>query len=135
MNIKGAQQICSEYDLQPSELRHRLVNDTQFKLQVTEYRQIWSHPTNAKERVQVKAATMAEDALTDVWQMLTNPEVNPSIRLDAHKHLSRLADVEPKRDAADQGGRFSVTINLPGAAPMQVVADTATDSTDVLEAA
>jgi len=132
MNIKNAQQICSEYDLPPNELRYRLNHDKQFRLQVAEYRQIWSHPTNAKERVQIKTATMVEDSLTDIWQILTNPDNNPAIRIDAHKHLSRLADVEPKKDGVDQGSRFSVTINLPGAEPMQVVADAAVDA---LEAA
>ena len=123
MSIKPVKSICEEYDIKPSELKVRLKTDAQLRLQVNEYAQIWNHPMNAKERVQIKSAVMAEDGLMDIWKIFTNPEGNPAVRLDCHRHLTKLADVEPKRDAAEQGSRFSVTINLPGESePMRVVA-------------
>lgn len=124
MKIKPAAQVADEYGLTPQELAHRLKTDKQLRLQVAEYAAIWNSPMHAKERVRIKAACMAEDALMDVWAILTNGELNPSVRLDAHKHLTKLADVEPRREGAEGGSRFSVTINLPGREEMVISAGT-----------
>jgi len=122
MGIKTPKAIAEDYGLQPQELVQRLQNDRNFSRQVSEYRNVWLHPMNAAERVRIKAAVLAEDGLLEVWRILVSDDINPSVRLDAHKHVSRLADVEPKKDLADGGSRFSVTINLPSGEAMQVVA-------------
>jgi hypothetical protein len=57
---------------------------------------------------------MVEDALPDMWHLLANAEVHPNVRLDVHKHLSKLADVEPKKDAPEVGPQFTLTLNLGG---------------------
>ena len=125
MGIKTPAEVAQDYGLTPADLKLRLSKDKQLQHQVRELRQMWNDPTNVTERVRVKAGAMVEDALMDLWHMMTNPENHPGTRLDVHRHLSKLADVEPKRDATDaQGSRFSVIINLPGQSePMRVVAE------------
>ncbi len=125
MNIKSPAAIAAEYGLSTSELSRRLKSEPQLAGQVTEYRKVWNHPMNAAERVRIKTAVLVEDGLPDLWALFTNTENNPNMRLDVHKHLTKLADVEPKREADnDIGSRFNVTIVLPGAEPMEIHAAT-----------
>jgi hypothetical protein len=123
MGIKPADQVARDYGLEPSELAARLRSDTAFQAQVKEYKQVWLHPSNAAERVRIKTAVLAEDGLVDLWAIFVNPEVNPATRLEVHKHVTKLADVEPRREGEAMGSRFSVTIVLPGEEPMKVVAE------------
>jgi hypothetical protein len=123
LRIKPASQIAEEYGISNTELAHRLKHDAAFKQQFLDLLDEWQHPLAAADRVRLKAAALAEDGLVELWGLFSNPDVNPSIKLDVHKHLSKLADVEPKRDASEQGSRFSVTINLPNVDPMEVVAN------------
>lgn len=138
MRIKDAAQIAKEYDIPQAELARRIRTDRNFAAQILEYKRIWHHPTNAAERVRIKAAVLAEDGLINIWNIFQNPDTHPAVRLDAHKHLTKLADVEPKKDLDAQGSRFSVTINLPNVDPMEVVAtvaDASEDLSDAVEAA
>ena len=112
--IKTPKEIAAEYGLTAGELKVLWHKDKQLQKQVSELRRMWNDPTNVTERVRMKAGAMVEDGLMDVWAMLTDVENNPSVRLDAHRHLAKLADVEPKREAGMEGSRFSVVINLPG---------------------
>jgi hypothetical protein len=121
MAIKNPKDIAADYGLPPKELAQRLQTDTAFARQVREYRAIWLSPTNAAERVRIKSAVLAEDGLMEIWRVLVNDDLNPSVRLDAHKHLSKLADVEPRREDAQSGPTFSLTLNLGGDATETIV--------------
>jgi hypothetical protein len=91
---------------------------------------------NAAERVRIKAAALAEDGLMDIWHLLVDQDVNPSVRLDAHRHLAKLADVEPRREDAQSGPTFSLTLNLGSdGAPPIVVEQTQPEPMDALESA
>ena len=130
MRIKPAGAVADEYGIPRAELVRRLKTDKAFQAQIAEYQQIWLHPTNAAERVRIKSAVLAEDGLHALWDIFMDRDINPGIRLDCHKHLAKLADVEPRRAAEDaQGSRFAVTINLPNVDPMEVVA-TVTDASE-----
>jgi len=136
MGIKPVAALLDDYGLSAAQMRQRMA-DPNYQAQIREYRRIWSSPMNAAERVRIKTAVMVEDGLTDLWQIMTNAEMNPSVRLDAHKHLTRLADVEPQRSADAGGSRFSVTINLPGQEQMVVEANAVpvaeTEEPDLIE--
>lgn len=124
--MRPAADIASDYGMTSQELITRLKTDRQLQLQVSELKRIWNSPLSAAERVRLKTAVMVEDGLTDLWRLMTNSDTAPAVRVDIHRHLAKLADVEPKKDPIEQGSRFSVTINLPGAAePMHVVAESA----------
>jgi hypothetical protein len=138
MNIRAPADIADAYGMTPQELSDLIKSDAQLRLQIREYKQVWSNPMNAVERIRIKAAVMVEDSLLDLWKIMTNEEQSPAVRLDTHRHLSKLADVEPRKDAGDQGPKFSVTINVPGTTePMTIDAtldDAALDDADPLEA-
>lgn len=124
MRIKPAGAVADEYGIPRAELVRRLKTDKAFQAQIAEYQQIWLHPTNAAERVRIKSAVLAEDGLHALWDIFMDRDINPGIRLDCHKHLAKLADVEPRRDTAlDTGPKFSLTLNLGGADPMTIEAD------------
>ena len=114
MGIKNPKTIAEDYGLPAQELVQRLQSDASFANQVSEYRKTWLHPMNAAERVRIKAAVLAEDGLIEIWRLLVDDTLNPSVRLDAHKHISKLADVEPRPADAQSGPTFSLTLNLGG---------------------
>lgn len=60
-----------------------------------------------------RAAEHAETALTVAAEIVSNEELAPSIRLEAGKWITKVADLEPKQNP--QGGGMSpfiLTINL-----------------------
>ena len=121
MGIKNPKAIADDYGMPHQELVQRIQTDKAFARQVSEYRRIWLSPTNAAERVRIKAAVLAEDGLMEVWALIVDDTLNPSVRLDAHKHISKLADVEPRREDAQSGPTFSLTLNLGGDATETIV--------------
>jgi hypothetical protein len=126
MNIRPTRDVAADYGLTERELAARIRNDRQFRQQIASYKAVWDAPTNARQRIQVKSAVLVEDALPALWNIMTDPDMHPSVRLDTHKHLAKLADVEPvpKDAGGPMGGGFSVVINLPGEdAPMRVVSE------------
>lgn len=129
MRLKSAAEVADDYGITAQELAHRLRTDKQFASMVRDLRQQWQSPMNATERVRAKAAVMSEDGLVTLWNVLQNTEVHPGTRLDVHRHLSKLADVEPRPAAGPLGSRFSVTIMLPGSdIPLEVVAEVPDDA-------
>lgn len=68
----------------------------------------------------MKSAMLAEDLLGDVYTRAKAHDVALTLKLDALKLLSKLGDLEPKAAPAGSvlaGQGFSITIQLPGAAP------------------
>lgn len=124
IGLRPAAEVADAYGLSASEVAHRLRDDKAFASQVMDLKRAWRSSLSAKDRVRMKSEVMVEDALPFLWKLLTNPEVHPGVRLDLHKHLTRLADVEPKPQAQEGGSRFSVTINLPRQDPVEVSVNT-----------
>lgn len=63
----------------------------------------------------MQAAIMAEEVLKRVFEDAVRSDATATMRLDALKTLSKLADLEPKTNVqASAGPGFSITINLNG---------------------
>lgn len=70
-----------------------------------------------------KVAMLAEDLLLDAWAAAKNSE-SGSLKLDVAKYLTKVADLEPKQNAAVPAGGsgFVININLPEQYKAQVAA-------------
>ena len=100
-----------------------LLNQGWFVSRIREARKLWSADSNAATRVKVKAAIAAESTLLDIATIVRDTDASPTARVEAHKHLSKLAGVETKESGDSGQAVFSVTINMPGtAAPVTVTA-------------
>ena len=79
---------------------------------------------NAKRRIQLKAAMAVEDNLLDLVRMASDDSIPASSRIDAHKHLSDLAEVGSRaarhQDSGPAREGFSLVINFPGGEQMSV---------------
>lgn len=58
------------------------------------------------------AARHAKGALKVAADIMHNDELSPAVRLEAGKWLTRVADLEPKANAAGGNDQFSIVINL-----------------------
>ena len=114
-------EILKRFDLTPAQLK-ALMRDPQFRQMVRQFKKDWEDASNSKERIRVKASLAVEENLLELHRLFRDIDMNPTARLEAFKQLVQLADVAPKKDAPDVGQRFSVTINIPGAAPVAVEA-------------
>ena len=65
-----------------------------------------------------KCAAMADEGLVDMWAMFSDVEAPRAHRFDIWKYLVKMGDLEPKQATVPVGSGFSITINIPGAAPV-----------------
>jgi hypothetical protein len=116
MNIKPRATITADYGLTEDEVEGLLTTDQYFRELFRSYQQYWNSPSNAAERIRVKAATMVEDSLPGLWGMMHDPAIPAASRVEIHKHLMRLADMEPKRGPGDVDAPpfFQLTLNMGG---------------------
>ena len=81
----------------------------------------WKDVSNASERVRLKAVIALEEMLPKMYRRAVDPDTPVGAANDTFKTFKALAGMDAK-EAADVGGRFSVTINLPGKAPATIEA-------------
>ncbi len=79
-----------------------------------------------------RAAEHAETALTVAAEIVGNKELSPTIRLEAGKWITKVADLEPKQNP--QGGRgepFSIIIHMgePGVREEKIAGPSVIDGT------
>ena len=122
VGISPVADILKQFGLRKEQLK-AMLQEQGFRNMVSQYKQEWLAASNAKERIRLKAAVMAEHNLLILHDIINDMDLNPTARLEAYKQVTALADVQPKKDVTDTGSRFSVTINIPGAEPMSVAAD------------
>ncbi len=101
------------FGLTADQLKH-LMQDPQFRHQITEYRREWESPLSARERVRMKSALAVEDGLVELYRLYRDVTANPQARLDAFKQLVNLADMQPKANAQAEGSKFTLNITLAG---------------------
>ncbi len=101
------------FGLTADQLKH-LMQDPQFRHQITEYRREWESPLSARERVRMKSALAVEDGLVELYRLYHDVTANPQARLDAFKQLVNLADMQPKQNAQAEGSKFTLNITLAG---------------------
>lgn len=61
---------------------------------------------------QQRAKLMAPDILEHAYDLATDRELSPAIRLDAQKWIAKMADLEPKEDKASLNQAFQLILNL-----------------------
>jgi len=117
--------ILHRYEKTPAQLK-QLLKDPMFSRMVSDFAKEWNSPLTAKERIRMKSLIAVEDSLSALYAMFHNPANAPPARLEAFKQLAELADAKPKKDAAADGSRFSVTFNIPASptAPRESVSFT-----------
>ncbi len=101
------------YSITKAQLQH-LMQDPQFRHQITEYRREWESPLSARERVRMKSALAVEDGLVELYRLYHDVSAHPQARLDAFKQLVNLADMQPKQNAQTEGSKFTLNITLAG---------------------
>lgn len=60
----------------------------------------------------VKARVQAEMLLKTAWLMIHGADTPPAVKADLIKWVGKMADYEPKPNAASFGGGFNIQINL-----------------------
>lgn len=121
-NLSDESSLLERYALTRGQLQ-RLLEHPGFRNMVEEARVAWAADTNAKERVRLKAGFVVEDALAVIYDIIHDARATPQARIEAFKQAVAVADMGPKKDGGEEGSRFSVTINLPGQAPMAIEAE------------
>lgn len=112
--IMPAKDILSRYEVDPVMFKTHISKDPQFLAAFKEARAFWGSDSNAKERIQVKAAVMLEDSLLELYSMFHDAQKNPTARLDALSKMMKLAKMDAGEAKADVGvaaGR-SVHVNI-----------------------
>lgn len=61
-----------------------------------------------------RAKIMAPDVLEHAYDLATDKDVSPAVRLDAHKWIVKMADQEPKEDKSQNNNAFQLVINMAG---------------------
>ncbi len=117
-------EIMRRYDLTFDSLAEKR-RDPVFRSVLEEYSRAWNSSLSTADRVRIKAALLVEDGLLDIFRILKAEDSAAAAKLDAFAALARAGDVGPSKNASAQAGeRFSVTINLPNSAPVQIDART-----------
>ena len=111
--------LKKRYQISDEQWEQLRVNPT-FRAMVKEAMDTFDGDLNADKRIQAKAAMAAEESLLEIFRMVRDDSIPPSSRIDAHKHLSRLAKIDKPEEMATGNG-FTLNINFSnGAKEIQV---------------
>lgn len=125
----SVEEILKKYAIAKDELK-LIVATREFKTLYREAKLAWD--SDARTRVRAKATAAVEDGLLPVHTLLHDSQVTPQARLEAFKQLTGLADLGPKKDNREAGGRVSITINVPHhKVPTLIEGEVLGDSTDI----
>jgi hypothetical protein len=102
--------VLAKYELSKTQLT-KIMRTNEFKTLYKEAKLAWD--SDPKTRVRAKAQMAVEDGLLPVHRILHDEMMTPQARLDAFKQLTSLADLGPKKEIGDAGGRVAITINVP----------------------
>lgn len=97
-----------------------------FQELLTEERAKWKSPENTAARVMAKSQLNVEDGLLSIASIVSNPKVNPVVRVKAFSEMIKVAGTDNVAASRAQGGTgradaFSISINLGGnREPMRV---------------
>jgi hypothetical protein len=104
--------IKKRYGLSDQQWEQLRVNPT-FRQMVKDAMETYAGDLNADKRIQAKAAMAAEESLLEMFRLVRDESIPPSSRIDAHKHLSRLAKIDKPEDAPSGNG-FTLNIKFSG---------------------
>ena len=129
VNIMPVQNILTQFGISKSDLKS-LLQDHAFRNMVAQFKQEWNSATSAKDRVRLKAAVMVEENLLHLNDIFRDMDINPTSRLEAFKQMVVLADHAPKKDAAESGPKFNLTLNFGGDKSVTIDADAVIEDAD-----
>jgi len=106
-------EIIEQYGLNRANVR-KLLKSKSFKAMVTAARGEWASPGNAKSRAQLKAQLAIEEAIPDIYKIVTDSAEAAPARISAFSQLREVGKFEkaPAEQAGSGGPGFSITINL-----------------------
>jgi len=110
--LRPREEVAQAYGLSNKQLMDKLRNP-QFRTILKNAKEVWSSDNNVKERIRAKAGLLVEDSLLDIYNIVTNPNITPSVRNQSFSHLANVADVSSPDRGSASGGGFRVVINLP----------------------
>ncbi len=92
----------------------KLLKSKTFKAMVTAARGEWASPGNAKNRAQLKAQLAVEEAIPELYAIVTDKEEAAPARVSAFSQLREVGKFEkaPAEQAGSGGPGFAITINL-----------------------
>jgi len=91
----------------------RISNSAYFKSVLAEQAMAWNSAVNTHERIRLKAASMVEEWLPELFHRMHQPNESLAAKIEGGKLAARLAGVGLSgADVAGIGEKFSVTINL-----------------------
>ncbi len=108
-------ELIEQYGLTRAMVR-KLLRSKSFKAMITSARGEWASPGNAKNRAQLKAQLAVEEAIPDIYKIVTDGEEAAPARIQAFSQLREVGKFEkaPAEQQGSGGPGFSVTINLGG---------------------
>lgn len=122
------EEIARRWGLTLQDVAH-LKSNRGFMSMLQAAKQEWTDAGNTKGRAQLKAQLAVEEAIADIYKLVTDPDVSASARIAAFSQLRELGRFEkaPPNEAAAApgvGGGFSITINLGSEHQMTVSSNT-----------
>jgi len=119
-DIRPREDVIAAFGYTKSTFKDKL-RDESFVRLLREAKQLWSADNNVRERIRTKAGMLVEDSLLDIYNIVTDRAVNPSIRNASFQNLARVASVDSPDKNVSEGSGFRVIINLPsGEAPVEL---------------
>lgn len=92
----------------------KLLQQDWFKKMVAEAKSEWASIKNAKERIRLKSQVAVEQAIVDLFTIITDKQIPASARVAAFKELKEVAGVVVQQDSGPAGNVPSVNIFLNG---------------------
>jgi len=121
--LSSPEHIKKRYGISDEKWNQLRTNET-FRGMVAEAVQELQGDLNAKRRIQLKAAMAVEDNILELVSILNDDSIPASARIDAHRHLSDLAEVGAKASRYQESGPtkegFTLVINFPGGEQVNV---------------
>jgi hypothetical protein len=113
MDLYTHEEIIDRHGLDAKTIR-RLLKSKTFKAMVAAAKQEWESPGNAKTRAQLKAQLAVEEAIPDIYSIISDEKAPDPARVAAFAQLKEVGKFERQPADAGSGGGpgFSVIINL-----------------------
>jgi hypothetical protein len=123
LNIHPLQTILETHQITVSQWE-TIQNNPHFQRLLQQQVEGWEAAENTHERVKLKAASMVEEFLPELYGKLHDPSETLNSKIEAAKLARDLAGMGRNSvDAAGVGEKFTVTINLGTQEPLRIEKD------------
>jgi hypothetical protein len=122
LNIQPLETILKTYEVSGDEWE-TIRNHPLFQRVLQQQTEAWEAAENTHERVKLKAASMVEEYLPELYRKLHDPNESLNSKIEGAKLARDLAGMGKNSvDAAGVGEKFTVTINL-GSSDLKIEKD------------